>query len=199
MKTIKMIMGVILFISIFATSCSKDDDSAKIPTVATPLVPEQNPLSGYLTTTGFDQKVTNRVNQGDFEFGYSFIPLVNGKMTAIIAKIPDVHMGMRVTVWDKTAGIVLRSETIDNATAGVAVTKTIAALDLVKDKEYFLTMNSNDWYECRRTDNAIANYPITVGDIKITSYSFVEGTAQTMPNAPQNYYFAGECTFKFQK
>jgi hypothetical protein len=196
MKTIKMVSGAILFLSIFATSCSKDDDDAVAPT---PLAPEQNPLAGYLAASGFDQKLTNQVNLGDYEFGYSFIPLVNGKMTAIVAKIPDVHNGMRVTVWDKAAGTVLRTETIDIATANVEVTKVITALDLVKDKEYFLTFNSNDWYDHRRTDSANVTYPFTVGDIKITSYSFTSGSAQLMPSSPQLSYYAGDCTFKFQK
>ena len=196
MKTIKMVSGAILFLSIFATSCSKDDDPVVEPT---PLAPEQNPLAGYLAASGFDQKLTNQVNLGDYEFGYSFIPLVNGKMTAIVAKIPDVRMGMRVTVWDKVAGTVLRTETIDIATAGVEVTKTITALDLLKDKEYFLTFNSNDWYDHRKNDSSNVTYPFTVGDIKITSYSFTSGSAQVMPNSPQLSYYAGDCTFKFQK
>ncbi|WP_310557377.1 hypothetical protein [Flavobacterium sp.] len=182
--------------TVFTISCSKDDPAPIPPVVLAPL---QDPLAGYLAASGFDQKSTNQVNLTDYEFGYSFIPLVNGKMTAIVAKIPDVHAGMRVTVWDKVAGTVLRTETIDITAAGVEVTKAITPLDLVKDKEYFLTFNSNDWYDHRRTDNANVVYPFIVGDLKITSYSFTSGSTQTMPNSPQLSYFAGDCTFKFQK
>lgn len=195
MKTIKIVSGAILCLSIFAISCSKDDEA----TPETPLAPEQNPLAGYLTASGFDQRTTNQVNLSNYEFGYSFIPLVNGKMTAIVVKIPDARTGMRVTVWDKVAGSVLRTETIDIATAGVEVTKAITALDLVKDKEYFLTFNSNDWYDHRRTDNANVTYPFTVGDIRITSYAYRTGTDQGIPNVPTLSYYAGDCTFKFQK
>ncbi|WP_309608665.1 hypothetical protein [Flavobacterium sp.] len=200
LKTGKFLLklALLLSLSLSVTNCSKDDDP--VPTPVEPvLAPLQDPLAGYLTATGFSQKTTNQVNISDYEFGYSFIPLVNGKMTAIVAKIPDVRLGMRVTVWDKVAGTVLRTETIDIATAGVEVTKQITALDLVKDKEYFLTFNSNDWYDRRKTDGSIVTYPFTVGDIKITSYSFVGGTTQTIPNAPQNTYYAGDCSFKFQK
>jgi hypothetical protein len=202
MKTIKTILAISLFSICFASSlllvsCSKSDATATPP--PPPPAPEQNALAGYLAASGFDQKLTNQVNLADYEFGYSFIPLVNGKMTAIVAKIPDAHNGMRVTVWDKVAGTVLRTESIDITTSGVEVTKSISPIDLVKDKEYFLTFNSNDWYDHRRTDSANVTYPFIVGDIKITGYSFISGTAQAMPNSPQLSYYAGDCTFKFQK
>jgi hypothetical protein len=191
MKKIIKLSVLILFVTI--TSCKKDKNPEPVP------APEQNPLAGYLTASGFDQKVTNVLNSGDYEFGYSFIPLVNGKMTAVIAKIPDVHTGMRVTVWDKAAGTILRTEIIDITSSGVEVTKPIAALDLVSGKEYFITFNSDDWYDHRKTNGSNVTYPFTVGDIKITSYSYRDGTAQLIPNSPQLSYYAGDCTFKFQK
>ena len=164
------------------------------------LAPLQNPLAGYLAASAFDQKTVNFINEPtNYEFGYSFIPLVNGKMTAIVVKIPDARLGMRITVWDKAAGTVIRTETIDVATAGVEVTKQITALDLIKDKEYILSMNSNDWYERSRTNEAAVTYPFTVGDIKVTSYSYRDGTAQAIPNTPVLNYYAGDCSFKFQK
>jgi hypothetical protein len=188
----------VLLASLFAItlSCNKDDDPVVEPT---PVVPEQNPLAGYLAASGFDQKKVSQVNIGDYEFGISFIPTVNGKMTAIVAKIPDARPALRVTIWDKVAGTVLRTETVDITSAGVEVTKSITALDLVKDKEYFLTFNSNDWYDHRRTDSANVTYPFTVGDIRITSYSFKSGTTQALPNSPQLAYYAGDISFKFQK
>jgi hypothetical protein len=196
MKTIKTIKTIIaiLAIAILAISCSKDDEPTPVV-----VIPEQNPLAGYLTASGFDQKLVNVVNSTDYEFGYSFTPLVNGTMTAIVAKIPDIHIGMRVTIWDKVAGTVLRTESMDMTTAGVEVTKVINALSLIKDKEYFITFNSNDWYDHRKTDNSAVTYPFTIGDIKVTGYSFASGTAQAMPNTATTTYYAGDVSFKFQK
>ncbi|MEO8234968.1 MAG: hypothetical protein ABI549_06100 [Flavobacterium sp.] len=193
MKTIKTTIAI-LALAIFSISCSKDDEAT--PAV---VIPEQNPLAGYLTASGFDQALTNHINSVDYEFGYSFTPLVNGTMTAIVAKIPDIHIGMRVTIWDKVAGTVLRTESIDMIAAGVEVTKAINALTLVKDKEYFITFNSNDWYDHRKTDNSAVTYPFTIEDIKITGYSYATGTAQAIPNTPQTTYYAGDVSFKFQK
>ena len=197
LKTGKSLLkfALLISLSLSVTNCSKDDDP--VPEVLAPL---QDPLAGYLATSAFDQKTTNFVNDPtNYEFGYSFIPLVNGKMTAIVVKIPDARLGMRVTVWDKAAGTVIRTETIDIAMAGVEVTKQISALDLMKDKEYILTMNSNDWYKHSRTNDAAVTYPFTVGDIKITSYSYKSGTAQAIPDTPLFSNYAGDCSFKFQK
>ncbi|WP_394759040.1 hypothetical protein [Flavobacterium sp.] len=198
MKTLKTTIALVL-LTFFAFSCSKDEDPVPAPVPPVVLAPLQDPLAGYLAASGFDQKLTNQVNLGDYEFGYSFIPLVNGKITAIVAKIPDVHAAMRVTIWNKATATVLRTETIDIVTAGVEVTKTITALDLVQGTEYFITFNSNDWYDHRKNDSSNVTYPFTVGDIRITSYSFASGTAQVLPSSPQLSYYAGDCSFKFQK
>jgi hypothetical protein len=197
MKTIKT-LSVVLFLSIFSISCSKDD-KAVTPAATPQAIPTQDPLAGYLTASGFNQKLTNILDSGDYEFGYSFIPLVNGKMTAIVAKIPDVHSGMRVTIWDKATATVLRTELVDITSSGVEITKNITAIDLVKDKEYMITFNSNDWYDHRKTDASDVTYPFTVGDIKVTGYSYIDGTTQTLPNSPQTAYYAGDVSFKFQK
>ena len=188
---------LLLSLSLSVINCSKDDAPAPAPPAV--LAPLQDPLPGYLAASGFNQKITPSINGTDYEDGYSFIPLVNGKMTAIVVKIPDARLGLRVTVWDKVAGTVIITETVDVATAGVEVTKQITALDLVKDKEYFITMNTNDWYEYRKTDNTAVTYPFIVGDIKITSYGNKYGTAQVMPLNQELRFYSGDCSFKFQK
>ena len=176
----------------------KDKDKAPAPATATVSAPLQDPLAGYLAASGYDQEVMSVIDGDYYEFGYSFIPLVNGKITAIVVKIPDVHMELKVTVWDKAAGKVLRTESVDVANANVEVIKQIAALDLVKDKEYIISMNGNDWYSHYKTSRASADYPFTVGDIKITSYGSSFGTEQTMPQ-PYSLAYSGDCSFKFQK
>ena len=119
LKTRKNLLMLSLLVSLSLTliNCSKDDNPTPAPPVV--LAPLQDPLPGFLTATGFNQATVNVTNSGDYEFGYSFIPLVNGKMTAIVVKIPDSQLAMRVTIWDKVAGTVVRTETIYVPTAGV--------------------------------------------------------------------------------
>ena len=194
MKTISLIM-----ITLFTLSCSKDDDPAPTP-VEPVLAPLQDPLPGYLTASGFTQETTIVIDNPDtYELGYSFVPYVNGKITAIVVKLPDVKNNMRVTIWDKTTATVIRTERIDIATANTEVIKLIAPLDLVKEKEYLISMSSNDYYVRFKTDGSPGVYPFIIGDIEITSHSLNVGTAQTMPATLYPIGYAGDCSFKFQK
>ena len=201
-KTRKLFLklALLLSFSLSVTNCSKDNP-APLP-VAPVLATIQDPLPGYLTISGFGEKVTNVIDESvNGERGFSFIPLTNGKITAIVAKMPSVNAntGMRVTIWDKTANAVLRTEIIDITTANTEVTKTITALALIKDKEYFFTFNNNDRYRREKTNGSDASYPITVGDIAITGFSFINGSSQTMPTNSISNYMSGDCSFKFQK
>lgn len=190
-KFLKVALVVALAFSM--TNCSKDDDPAPVAN------PEVNPLAAYLTTTGFNQVTTNQINLSSYEFGLSFIPNVNGKITALVVKIPDANPTLRITIWNKTTATVLKTETINYATAGVEVTKAIDALNVTAGTEYFVTFNSNDWYDRRKTDSSNITYPVTVGDISITSYAYRTGAAQAMPNTPTLNYYAGDISFLFQK
>jgi hypothetical protein len=191
-KTIKTILAL-AFVAIIA-SCSKDN---KTPEVV--LAPLQDPLREYLEASGFNQGVMEFKNNNQLEVGYSFAPLVNGKITAIVVKIPDVQAGLRVTIWDKVNATVIRTETLDITSSGVEVIKPITPIELFKDKEYFITMNTNDFYIHEKTNLADVTYPFVVGDIKITSYGFKKLATQTMPTTPYLSQYTGDCSFKFQK
>lgn len=195
MKTIKIFLSITILATVLF-SCSKDDDNQVIPT---PVVNEQNPLSGYLTATGFNEKTDNVINNVDFELGLSFIPQANGKITELIVKIPDVHPDMRITVWDKATAAILRTELIDVTSSGVEIKKLIAPLDLVKDKEYMITYNTNDWYSHHRNDSFGVTYPVTVADVKITSFGYKSGTTQALPDTFIASLYAGDLSFTFVK
>jgi hypothetical protein len=192
MKALKTILAM-AFIAVLG-SCSKDD---KTPEVA--LAPIQDPLQGYLQASGFNQKTTEFKNGNRVETGFSFMPLVKGKITAIVVKIPDVQSGIRVTIWDKATTAIIRTESIDITSSGIEVIKPISAIDLVQDKEYFITMNSDDVYSRKKTDGSAVTYPFVIGDIKITSYGFVLGATQKMPDNPFFLEYSGDISFKFQK
>ncbi len=178
------------------TSCSKSDAPVAAETTVAPL---QDPLSGYLMASGFNEVTETVVNNSDRELGYSFIPLVNGKITAIVVKIPDTRTALKVTVWDKTTATVIRSETIDITSSGVETTKIISPVDLIKDKEYVISMNTNDYYVHTKTNGSFAAYPFVIGDIKVTSFVERGGVNQIMPILTSSPAYAGDCSFKFLK
>jgi hypothetical protein len=188
---------VLFLILVIYVSCDKNEESpvTQVETQA----PLQDPLPGFLSASGYNQLSSILINSFDREFGFSFIPLVNGTATAIVVKLPEARNGVRVTFWDKSAGTVVRTETIDVPTVGVEATKNISPLNLVKDKEYFISMNSNDCYQSSRTNYTPAEFPYTVGDFKITSVEYKAGSSQSMPNTPIGISYDGNCSFKFQK
>lgn len=190
MKTIHNKVAI-LFLSLFAISCSNDDGDK-------PSYAVENPLEAFHTAAGFTQ-TTNFINSGMYEFGLAFSPNVAGVMKEITVKLPDENPTLRVTIWDYDAQTVLRSEIINVATADVAVTKVISNLTLVKDKKYLITMNSDDWYKKHKTDNANATYPIMAGNIKFWEYRWMGGTAQVFPTNVSLNYDGGDLSFNFQQ
>ena len=191
MRAFKTIFTIILTAAL-AISCSSDDkdNSPKFET--------ENPLAAYYTATGFST-VSNFINSGDYEFGLVFTATVKGKIKAITLKLPATNSSVRVTIWDYTAKTVLRSETLNVATADVEVKKEISELALDKDKKYMITMNSNDWYKKNKADLTNVTYPITAGNIRIDEYRWISGTAQIFPTNVSANYNAGDLSFDFQQ
>jgi hypothetical protein len=187
---------VIIALLIFGAVSCKKDKAEPAPTV----YPEESFFDGYLNSTGFSQTFLTRVNSINNELGLEFKPTVKGKITSLLVKLPDVRTNLRVTIWDKATQMPIRIETVNVAAANTQYDFDIADLELVKDKEYAITMNSNDWYERYKTNQSAATYPVVSGNITIISHKFVSGTAQTYPtSSAQLDYYAGDCTFKFRQ
>lgn len=188
MKTFKTIIAFLIIAS-STISCSSDDDkSFKI----------ENPLEAYHAKAGFTT-VTNFINAGDYEFGLVFTPTVKGNMKAITLKLPATNPIVRVTVWDYETKVVLRTESLNVATADVQVAKEISDLPLEKNKKYLITMNSNDWYKKSKADNANAVYPIVAGNITVNEYRWIGTTSQVFPTNVSLNYNGGDLSFDFQQ
>ena len=192
---VKNYFRIILFLclTLAVSNCRKDDDEP------TPIIyPEESPLSAYITNTGFSE-TSNFINSGDYEFGLVFSPNVNGKIKAITTKISDISNTLRVTIWDYDTKTVLRTEIVNVSAANTLVTKAITELALVKDKKYFISMNSNDWYNRTKPGGASATYPITAGNIKFTEYLWKSGSSQIFPTNTDASCYAGDLSFVFQQ
>lgn len=189
-KILLMLLGI--FTLTFAVSCSKDDDDNSV------IYPEENPLAKYYEQTGFNI-INPVVDDFSYEFGLAFSSNVKGKINALTVRIPDANPNLRVTIWDYDAQTVLRTETVNVESANTEVTKSIENLPLEKDKKYLITMNSNDWYYSSRSNESVAAYPITAGNIVFYEFRSKFGDAQTFPNLVNYDYNAGDLSFVFQQ
>lgn len=202
MKTLKIktsIATFALFTITLITSCNKNDD-----TVVTPLpvanAPEQNPFQEFLTTTGLNQVTQVNLNGTSGERGFSFIPQVNGKLTAIILKLPAAQTNsVRVTIWDKQLGTIIETENVNYTVADVELVRPITPINLTSGREYVVCSQTDDYYKREKTNPSNVNYPIIVGDIKITNFYGIAGTSQVIPTFPYLQNIFGDCSFKFQK
>lgn len=190
-----LILSLGISVATMSVSCSKDDEAEQPAPV---VYAEENPLAKYYETTGFTTS-TDFINAGDYEFGLAFAPKVKGKINALVVKLPAVNSNLRVTVWDYATKTVIRSETVNVGSANTEIVKSIPELVLEKDKMYFISMNSNDWYKKNKPDNSTTVYPVTAGNIVFSEYRWVSGTAQNWPTNVSSNYNAGDLSFKFQQ
>ena len=196
MKTIQKTIAI-LSIIILIFSCSKDDEPT--PTPIAVVYPEENPLPIFLTTTGFNQQILEGTSSANSESGFSFRPMVKGKINALVIKSHRINI-IRVTIWNKLTETVLRTELVDVSAANTEIIKIITPLELEINKEYVITMNNKYWSDRSRTDSGVITYPITAGNISITgSRIIVDGLNQTFPSQALLTSYKGDCSFIFQQ
>ena len=183
-------LSLLLLAALAFTGCKKDKPEQSGP--------EENPLSLYLQNSGFDQKTTNFINAGDYEFGFKFTPKVKGKITAITFKIPDNAENTRVTIWNAETKTVLRTVVIPSVSKDVEVRQDIDPMTVLPSETYLLTYNGNDWYKRHRIDNTNATPPINAGSIFIMGYHWQGGKAQNFPVNISYDYYGGDLSFVFR-
>jgi hypothetical protein len=191
LKTVKKYTKIALLLCapIAMTNCGE----------GTEVFPEIDPLAGFLDMSGFAEQTDTIFNMDDFEIGISFIPEVSGQINAVVAQLPLPNPALRVTIWDVDTETVIKTVTVNVPTANTPFTVEISPLVLEKNKEYLVSMNSNDWYRRRRVDGTPVTYPIAVGDFLITNYVWNAGTEQTFPEETAMAYYGGDISFLYQE
>lgn len=194
-STLPTVCSLALLLVLFFTisGCKKKEDQ---PTPAK-VYAEENPLSAFLTTTGLNQSNGSFTNSTSFEMGFGFKPKVKGKIKAITVKVPYANSSLKVTIWDKASGSALKSFYVNIPNADQEVSLAIPDLEVAKNSEYVISINTNKFYNHKRSDNANISYPIDAGNISITG-SFTSSTA-AIPTSPRGYEFTGDYSFVFQQ
>jgi hypothetical protein len=159
---------------------------------------KENPLQAYFIETKFAE-VSSVVDEGDYEFGISFMPRYDGEISAIVVKLPAEQTNLRMTLWDAVTKTVIETDTLVTVAAETETSKPIKPLAVTKNHEYMITFNTNDWYEHVRADGSDVTYPIIAGDISITGYGYSQGIEQLYPTEFETSYYAGDLSFVFQR
>lgn len=182
--------------AILAVSCSEDKADYLLVTPA-----EENPFPDYLAHYGFDQHQYSYIDDNNsYEMGFSFEPLVDGEITALVIKLPAVHASLRVTIWDKQTALPIRTEFVNFDTVGIETEFAIDPLTLETSKEYLITMNSDDYYLYVLSEEPEPiTYPFVTGNIRVTGSRIeMSNSGQIMPPADSVNATAGTCSFKFK-
>jgi hypothetical protein len=195
MKTTKLItaIGCLLIPMTLIFSCKKENKSQAVT------YKEENPLNSFLLTTGLNQSASAFINPATFEMGFAFKPKVKGKIKAITVKLPYSNSSLKVTIWDKATGSVLKSVYVNVPNADQETTSAIDEIVLNQNAEYVISINSSKFYNHRRTDMSNINYPVDAGNITITGSYTSNSNPVTIPNNPRGYEFTGDYSFVFQQ
>lgn len=186
LKTIVLITAFSFF-----SSCNKDDDQ-------TTNFPKENFLEGYLTSSGFFQSSLATINDQTYEMGLEFSSLLNGKITDLKVKIPASNNELKITIWDTESATALQTEIVNYTLPNTEQIFDIVDLNIVKNKKYAITFNTNDFYYHQKFDESSTSYPIIVKNIKIEKYLLSFGSSQQYPETFITTVYTGDLSFNFQ-
>ncbi len=171
MKTQKLILGL-LAITLFFTSCSKEDDTIEEIEVSSQFPMKSLIESGHMSVNY--QKINS---PSTFEIGYEFKSFKNGKITALGIRVPN-NKTYRVTLWNNDTEEILVTKNIVSS-SGLLSFEDIAPIEISSGTAYFVAVNTNDYYQFTNSGNNL--FPAQSGDILITGYGSNFGTSQTLP------------------
>lgn len=188
MKTLKTLIAISV-LCFLVISCSKDEKVT---------YPDENPLDAFLINSGCIQKTASHVDtSGAIDYGFSFKPIETGKIKAFVVKIPAFNIeNLRVILWDVATKKAIIRERIVVMEAGVATVKEIVPIPLTKDKEYIITIFTDDWYYRSKTDKSNVVYPVVAGNILVTGCVYGDGP---FPTYIINKGYQGDVSFIFER
>ncbi|WP_298393522.1 DUF4082 domain-containing protein [Flavobacterium sp.] len=192
MKTTKKLVLFIALIALTLSSCSKDDDTTPVT------FQEENPLTGFLQSSGFNfyKNIASNIG-GEAEMGFSFIPKVNGTINALVNKTHVPNSNLKVTIWDKVTGLAIATNFVNIVNPGVELVTNISPVSLQKNKEYIISVKTQFYYIYEKQNAANQVYPVESGNIAITGS--LDGNANQLPNLAISNSFTGDYSFIFKQ
>lgn len=189
LKTL-VLLGLVLTL----VNCSNDDETTPVASI---VYGEENPLFAFLSRMPNTDTFVNDIG-GIAQTGYIFKPTVKGKINSLIVKIPSTNSALKVFLWDKVTLALVRSEIINVTTANTNTTKNITPIELEKNKEYIITIYTDDYYFHSTNNFSALPYPIIAANIQILQTRSVNGELCPQAGGSSNGY-SGDVSFNFQR
>lgn len=180
----------ILSLATLGPSCNKYESADALP--------ERSPMSS--TFLGNPNNIVTITGSGPYEYGFKFAVSKNGQITRLGCKMPKTG-NYRVTLWDMSVATpaVMAQATVVEPSDSTLSFADIVPVSVATNKNYFISIWSNDsWYRAVPLTSAFV-YPITTGSIIIKGYQWsnAPSTPQVFPSTSEVTYVAGVPDLEF--
>jgi hypothetical protein len=191
----KKVFFILSVLAISITSCKKSSNTEPV------IFPEELPYDNFITSVAQNATIQSVTNSSIFfEVGVAFKATVNGQIKTLYVKIPDTSSALLVTIWDKNTQAKLFQTSIAVTTANTEKALDITAFNIEKNKEYVISMRTNDYYLRKKNGTTLISYPVISGNIIYTSTMNDNSTPQNFPSIYFNQgVYIGDVYFKFQQ
>ncbi|GAA3641841.1 DUF4082 domain-containing protein [Flavivirga jejuensis] len=187
MKAQKIILGLLIIGSCFS-SCSKNDDDVEI----IESIPEY-PMKSLIESGHMQVNYQKVDGPSTFEIGYKFKSFKNGTITALGIRVPNNGV-YRVTLWHIETEEILVTTDITSS-SGLLSFEDIAPVAINSGTAYFVSVNTNDYYQFTNSGNDL--FPVEIGNMLISGYGSNFGTSQTLPATFSETSYLGMVDIKF--
>lgn len=127
-------------------------------------------FSNFLADNTMNVTVTANPNNNIFEYGLRFIVTRKGRMVKVGSRLPKAGI-YRISIWDIATKTVITQQYVYQLTGNVQAWADIPALALTANKEYFISIISDNWNEAYPKVGSTITYPITKGSLKVLAFA----------------------------
>jgi hypothetical protein len=161
MRTKHLITAFIAFTALFIWSCKKD--------TGTPL--EESPFFSFFDEANI-QIDTTPAALSTWEYGFTFTPLKDGKVTKFGVKLPATG-DFTVRLWDLSGATptVVRERTVTSSALHNPAFIMVPDISVEKGKKYGITVLANSFYRITKKNGEKFAFPIERENIRIESFN----------------------------
>jgi hypothetical protein len=127
-------------------------------------------FSNFLADNTMNVTVTANPDHNIFEFGLRFVVTRKGSMVKVGSRLPKAGI-YRISVWDIATKTVIAQQYVYQLTDNVQAWADIPALALTANKEYVISIISDNWNEAYPKVGSTITYPITKGSLKVLAFA----------------------------